>query len=616
MIDNIPSLRALLSRATRHAALFLALLAGVPSLPAQPAMPPLAPELQALQPVSLLGPEPLRSARVRSGQGVSPAAEHRWDDATRVLRIETFTRSTRSWDVELSLPSQVAVQRGDVALVRFQIRALAARQESQEGVVVCYFQQSSAPHTKSLNQNLSVGPDWTIYVLPLQIGQDLPARGSNLGFSLGTLEQTIELRDVEVLNFGPRAQLAQMPRTRFTYAGREADAPWRREALARIEKLRTAPLRVAVQDGEGRPLANAWIEARLVVPGFPFGTAVDANIITGRRLQADTETYKAKVLELFSGLVFDNNMKWSHWSGSSDARRSTLDALDWAKQAELTVRGHTLVWPSYRWSPRWLRESTGLKERLAPMIDAQIEDILGATRGRIVEWDAINEPMHETEFFDILGEQAPVGWLKLARRLDPRTKIIVNDYAMLNSSNSPDKIREFLALIRRWQQAGAPIDGLGVQGHIGGQMRPPEDVLRDLDLFQEFGLPVRITEFDINITDEELQADYTRDFLIACYSHPIVVGFTKWGFWEGHHWKPDAAMFRKDWSEKPNGKVWRDLVVNQWRTQLEGRTDAKGEFAGRGHLGLYEITVTSGGKTTRQRVQLAADRGEALVTLR
>ena len=33
------------------------------------------------------------------------------------------------------------------------------------------------------------------------------------------------------------------------------------------------------------------------------------------------------------------------------------------------------------------------------------------------------------------------------------------------------------------------------------------------------------------------------------------------------HWKPETALWRKDWMEKPSAKVWRDLVCNQWRTR-------------------------------------------------
>jgi hypothetical protein len=72
-----------------------------------------------------------------------------------------------------------------------------------------------------------------------------------------------------------------------------------------------------------------------------------------------------------------------------------------------------------------------------------------------------------------------------------------------------------------------------------------------------------------------------------------------WVFWEGDGWKPDCALWRKDWSEKPNATVWRDLVGKQWSTNAKGGTDAMGRFTTRGHRGLYEVSVeTGGGKTT------------------
>ena len=88
----------------------------------------------------------------------------------------------------------------------------------------------------------------------------------------------------------------------------------------------------------------------------------------------------------------------------------------------------------------------------------------------------------------------------------------------------------------------------------------------------EFRLPVRMTEFDVWTRDEELQADFTRDFLILCFSHPSVTGVQHWVFWETCHWRPSAAMYRADWSEKPNAMVYKDLVLHRWRTNLAGAT--------------------------------------------
>jgi GH35 family endo-1,4-beta-xylanase len=244
------------------------------------------------------------------------------------------------------------------------------------------------------------------------------------------------------------------------------------------------------------------------------------------------------------------------------------------------------------------------RAELSPLIKEHIRDILTANRGKMAGWDVINEMMHERDYFKYMPETEAAEWFKVARAADPSTKLFINDYAMLNSRKSPENIAKYVSLINRLISAGAPIDVIGIQGHIGRQVRNPEDVLSDLDLLAATGLEIQITEFDINTLDEQLQADYTRDFLIALYSHPSVTGFTKWGFWQSRHWKPDAAMFRSDWSEKPSARVWRDLVRGQWLTRVDAVTDAAGELTTRGHLGDYEFTVTAGDKVARQMRRL------------
>ncbi|MBW6499566.1 MAG: T9SS type A sorting domain-containing protein, partial [Bacteroidales bacterium] len=64
-----------------------------------------------------------------------------------------------------------------------------------------------------------------------------------------------------------------------------------------------------------------------------------------------------------------------------------------------------------------------------------------------------------------------------------------------------------------------------------------------------------------------------------------------WGFWEATAYLSNAAMFRTDWTEKPNYFAYTDLLFNQWWTEEEGLSNELGEFFVRGFLGDYEITV-------------------------
>ncbi len=114
---------------------------------------------------------------------------------------------------------------------------------------------------------------------------------------------------------------------------------------------------------------------------------------------------------------------------------------------------------------------------------------------------------------------------------------------------------------------GAPIEGIGIQGHFQEDLTPIPRLLTILDRFAVFGLPIQITEPDFTTWDEPLQADYTRDFLTAMFSHPSVTDFLVRGFWEKAHWIPGAAYYRADRSPRPAGEVRRDLVFRQWWTK-------------------------------------------------
>ena len=72
----------------------------------------------------------------------------------------------------------------------------------------------------------------------------------------------------------------------------------------------------------------------------------------------------------------------------------------------------------------------------------------------------------------------------------------------------------------RWIQllvdAGAPLDGLGLQSHFGLALTGPEEVVRLLDRYgATFDKDVAVTEYDINVNDENLAGCFTHDFMTA-----------------------------------------------------------------------------------------------------
>jgi hypothetical protein len=83
--------------------------------------------------------------------------------------------------------------------------------------------------------------------------------------------------------------------------------------------------------------------------------------------------------------------------------------------------------------------------------------------------------------------------------------------------------------------------------------------------------------------------------LIACFSHPAYSSFLLWGFWEGSHWLPAAASWKKDWSILPRGEVLEEWIGRRWRTELTLPTDAEGKVRWHGFTGWYDITFPAGG---------------------
>ena len=142
------------------------------------------------------------------------------------------------------------------------------------------------------------------------------------------------------------------------------------------------------------------------------------------------------------------------------------------------------------------------------------------------------------------------------------------------------------------------------------------EMLANSDRFAKLVPALQLTEFDVNTNgDEQLAADFTRDILITTFSHPAYTGMVMWGFWEGAHWKPETALWRTDWSEKPAAKVWRDLVSGQWKTDVKVKTDGKGTSSLRGFFSRYDVTLSKVGRTQTVSVVLDKSAGGAVTAV-
>lgn len=507
---------------------------------------------------------------------------------TSGFKYTTGADISNTWDGQVKFTGIAGITANDIVLVAFYARTTASIQESGDGALtVCI--ENNTSYDKEVYQKVAIAREWKQYFVPLQCKSTLALSAVTYSFHMGFVSQIIEVADVKFLNYKTNLTLNDLPVTEITYYGRESDAPWRAQAAERINQIRKGVTEMVFYDEQGQILKDAKVSVEMIRHQFGFGSAVDAN-----RFMTNT-IYRNKVYELFNEVVLENDLKWPVFNPTSLILKRTLDSL---KRHEIPVRGHNVIWPSFKYNSTALKTLSANPVAFRNEIDRHIDQITQYTKGKVIDWDVLNEPYSEKEFQAILGDEAMADWFKRVRQNDRTVKLYINDYSILsaggmdiNHQNGYYKIIEYI------DSKGGKIEGIGMQGHFGTDLTPITKVYSILERFAALGKEIKITEHDININQRAVQADYTRDFMTICFSHPSVKSFLTWGFWAGQHWLPEGAYYDNAWNIRPHGEAWEDLVFNQWWTKkTDLTTDEQGKASFEGFLGTYKYTITSGDK--------------------
>lgn len=275
---------------------------------------------------------------------------------------------------------------------------------------------------------------------------------------------------------------------------------------------------------------------------------------------------------VFNQLVAENVMKWSTIHPERDRYSfCSADALvEFAEANGMTVRGHTLVW--HQQNPQWLEEVVYSREGLIQILRDHIFEVAGRYRGRIAEWDVLNEAfewdgtLRQTVWLDGIGEEYIDLVFRWAHEADPEARLFYNDYGTEEINAKSTAVLEY---VRGMLERGVPIHGVGFQGHVGidSWTRPSVDsLLANLQRFRALGLDVALTEVDVRIPlidgqpspgQLETQAQVFQEMLEACLEAECS-SFVTWGFTDRHSWIPGftpgygaALLFDEDYNPKP-----------------------------------------------------------------
>jgi GH35 family endo-1,4-beta-xylanase len=478
------------------------------------------------------------------------------------------------------------VRRGDRILVVIRARAIGV----EEGELTVKLQDRNPPYkTPTADSSFPLYAGWRDYPVLFPAASAVATGQAQVVLFCGQRTQRVEVASVRAWQYPESVPLADFPRIRRSYPGREPDAPWRQAALDRIERTRKADLSAVVRDAAGKPVAGAEVTLTLRRHAFGFGSAVPVKWLLDEG--EDGRRYREIVDRHFSQIVFENDLKDFDWKPDASpehrARRNErLDrALAWLAERHIAVRGHYLMQVARPPNLQGVQDAAVLREHFLASTRERLETV----GNRVVEWDVINHPV-AWGGADMLSkvpglEQLDREVFKLARSLT-KLPMFVNEDQLFRPGRQSDGTFDYVqALV----SDGYKVDGLGNQAHIHESFLPsPEHVLRVTDRFAKVAPRQIVTEFDVITTaDEELATDYTRDLLIACFSHPAYTGFLWWGFWERAHWKPEAASWNRDWTPRGRSAVFDEWVSGKWRTEVTLRTDAQGVARWRGFPGWY-----------------------------
>jgi GH35 family endo-1,4-beta-xylanase/chitodextrinase len=521
------------------------------------------------------------------------------------IRFITNTEPQGTYLLQYVMPVEAAIEKDDVMLASFYARTISSTHETAEGKVALVMEKRET-WEKSVTETMSVPSEWKRFLVPIKAALAMEANTPQVALRLGFKPQAIEIADLKVVNYKKSITIDQLPSTPVYYEGMEEDAPWRAEADARIEQLRKGDLQVRVVDNSGQPVSGANVHVAMTDHAFKFGTAVNSSLLMGNG--ADAETYRAKLKENFNSVVMENEMKWAWWEAD---KARTANMYNWLGENGFDIRGHALLWDGPTRMPADIGGLLGDKEALDKRIRDHFHELAGYFQGRLFDWDVLNEPVLNKMIRGVHGDAYMADWFKWAKEADPEAKLFLNETQILGV-NAP-VIANLSNLLETLKEHGAPIDGVGIQAHFGSTPVAPMDFYGQLTHFAGYVPEIAITEFDFNTPREDIAAMFTRDLLIATFSHPNVTSFTMWGFWDGAHWQNNAPLFRGDWSLKPSGEEWRKLIYETWWTDESGETDADGRFATRGFYGDYDITVSHGGKNKTVKASLARNGDNAVI---
>ena len=266
-----------------------------------------------------------------------------------------------------------------------------------------------------------------------------------------------------------------------------------------------------------------------------------------------------------SGMVYFGSNNWTG-EGTADISAPQSDAGIAQSAGMKNVLGLNLLWAND--VPNWIKNGNFSSDQMQNIITNYLKNTIGAMNGKINSWVVVNEFNHTDNGVDAFKKAMGDGYVDYtfaqARKLDPKATLIYNDYA--NETIDGERYGITKQIIDRLKTVDSNI-GVGLQMHI--QWNNVPDMNKVIEAMQSYGVPVYVTEFDVNMDGfpgtqaekEKLQADIYKKMVSASVRSGVVKQFNVFGLidrlsvWEapgrfGGHQNADPLILHDDFSPK------------------------------------------------------------------
>lgn len=295
---------------------------------------------------------------------------------------------------------------------------------------------------------------------------------------------------------------------------------------------------------------------------FGIGTAMNTPQIEERDPKVN-----ALIKEQFNMVTPENIMKAEELHPQWDVYNFALadKLVEYGKKNNIKINAHTLIWHSQL--PAFARRIQDV-DSFKTFFRNHINTVASRYEGKVFSWDVVNEALNEdgtmrkSVFLSKMGDDFVTEAFRLAQKASPTAELYYNDY----NNEQTKKRAGCIALVKKVQDAGVRIDGVGIQGHWHVGKVPFKEIEESILQYSALGLKVMFTELDIEVLprnfsgadvnqrmkedpslnpyvnglpdsiQQQLASDYEQLFKLFLKHKDKVTRVTFWGVHDGQSW--------------------------------------------------------------------------------